>query len=741
MTKVLKILLIIFLFFLLLGSALLMTFFIITKDARLDCEKLRGATQNIIICDEDGNEISDVSSDLKNPQVFIEDLQPHTINAFIASEDRSFYSHNGLNYKRMLKALYKNIVSGSFKEGASTISQQLIKNTHLSNDKTIKRKLKEIKLTRQLEKKYEKDEILEMYLNTIYFGHKCYGLTSAAKFYFDKKPEDLNLTESATIVGLLASPNNYSPFKNEEKCISRRNLVLKSMLECNYITEDVYKTSVATPLEAKKPTDTRGYESYINAVFDELNEINFNYYALSDGCRIVSYLDAEAQKNIESYEYPCDNAVIIIDNHTGGVKAYKSTIGNAPRQIGSTAKPLFVYAPAIEEKLISPHTKILDEKIDFNGYSPENYDKKFHGFVTVKDSIKYSYNVPAVKTLNSLNLEKCEKYLKALNINLEDEEKNLSLALGGMKYGLSLKDLSERYAIFANGGYLKPSRFIKQIISKDGKTLYENFQFNKSVFSRGTCSLMNEMLIETSKSGTAKKLKSLNFDIASKTGTCGNSDGNTDAYTVSYTSENTFAVWLGDKDNARLDITGGRDSCNIMKYVLEKFYSTHTPLALNVTDGTVSSVIDLEEYELNNKIVIADDICPKLNTLTVKTLKDASPKEKSTRFSSPQIVQPEISVDNNAINIKLCHAKYYSYMIYRVGNNKETKIYDGIWREHIHDNPNEGFYTYKVVPYYEFEGKKYVGKEILLPTVSISNSSLSPQTRQPDIVKKDWYNQ
>ena len=724
--------------FIVLFTSLILTYLIITRGTKLDAEKLVGARQNIIICDEEGNEISDVSSDLKNPQVFIEDLEPHTVNAFIASEDRSFYKHNGLNYKRMLKALYKNVVSGSFKEGASTISQQLIKNTHLSHDKTIKRKLKEIKLTRKLEKKYSKNEILEMYLNTIYFGHNCYGLTSAAKFYFDKKAEDLNLTESATIVGLLASPNNYSPFKNEEKCITRRNLVLKSMLDCKYISKETYEESVSSPLEAIKPTEKSGYDSYINGVFDELNDINFNYY---EGCKIITYLDSSAQKHIENLNYECDNATIIIDNLSGGIKAYKSTIGDAKRQIGSTAKPLFVYAPAIEEKIISPHTKILDEKIDFGGYSPENYDKKYHGYVTVTESIKNSYNVPAVKTLNNLNLKKCEKYLSNMEIDLEDDEKNLSLALGSMKYGLSLKELGERYTVFANGGYFKPSRFIKQIISNDGKTLYENLQFNKPVFSHGTCSLMNEMLLETSKSGTAKMLKNLNFDVASKTGTCGNPEGNTDAYTVSYTSENTFAVWLGDKNNERLNITGGRDCTIIMKSILETFYKDRTPVSLNTTDGTVSTQIDLEEYEKNNKCVIADDACPKLNIITVKTLSDAAPKEKSTRFTYPEISTPQISVVNNTINLNLCQTKYYSYLVKRVENGKETVIYDGKWKETITDTPTEGYYTYTVTPYYFTTEKKYIGKEITLPTVSILNNSKSPQNKRPDIIHKDWYNQ
>ena len=169
MTKILKIVGLIFLGYLIIFSALLLTFSVITKDAYLDRSKLIGSHQNVIICDENGNEITSASLEGKNKSVSIEDLQPHIINGFIASEDRNFYKHNGLNYKRMLKAFYKNIVSRSFKEGASTISQQLIKNTHLSNDKTIKRKLNEIKLTRQLEKKYSKNDILEMYLNTIYF--------------------------------------------------------------------------------------------------------------------------------------------------------------------------------------------------------------------------------------------------------------------------------------------------------------------------------------------------------------------------------------------------------------------------------------------------------------------------------------------------------------------------------------------------------------------------------------------
>ena len=230
----------------------------------------------------------------------------------------------------MIKALFTNIASRSFKEGASTISQQLIKNTHLSNDKTITRKLNEIRLTKQLERAYSKDEILEMYLNTIYFGHHCYGLQSAAEFYFDKKAENLSLTESATLVGLLTSPNNYSPFKNPEKSLAKRNTVLKSMLECGYIGQDEYESAINTPLNAVQTVSGEKNSSYINAVFDELETLDINVYDLTGGCIIRTYLDNGLQSYIEGLNFETDNA-IIVTSAAGGVSAFKSTVGNVRR--------------------------------------------------------------------------------------------------------------------------------------------------------------------------------------------------------------------------------------------------------------------------------------------------------------------------------------------------------------------------------------------------------------------------
>lgn len=715
-------------------------FYIITAEAKLDKNKLINYGQSITICDDNGEEIENASVAGKRESVLLKDLNDNTVNAFIASEDRNFYRHNGLNYKRMIKALYKNVTTSSFKEGASTISQQLIKNTHLSNDKTIKRKLNEIRLTKQLEKNYSKDEILEMYLNTIYFGHNCYGLESAANFYFDKKASELNLEESATLVGLLTSPNNYSPFKHPEKSLKRRNVVLKNMLDCGFINDIVYEETTAKPLTVKSGSSGNKYSDYVSAVFDELDEIEQVSLSSLAGCRIYTYLNKNAQNFIESLEFPCDNSVIITSVANGGVSAYISSINGARRQPGSTVKPVLVYAPAIEEKIVHSFTKISDEKINYNGYSPENYDKKYHGEVTVAESISRSLNVPAVKTLNSLTIQKAEKYAKKAGINLENQEKNLSLALGGMKYGLNLKQICDDYKIFADGGNYSPSRFIKKITDAHGKIIYSVKNSPTRVFSQGTCSVINQALIETSKTGTAKKLKNFKFDVAAKTGTCGNEQGNTDAYAISYTSDACFGIWLGDKQNKKTDITGGGDCCNYMKELLNFYYKDKTPRQLETEKGTKTIYIDREEYDKKGKIVLAEEISPTLNKMKVKCTTDNVPTENSDKFSNPVIANPEISVNNNIVVIKLCQTEYYSYLIKRQENGKEKLIYDGKYAKEVRDEPqSSGSYIYTVTPYYSYNGKKYFGKTHKLRQVIISetNNNYSP----PDIVYKDWYNQ
>lgn len=739
MAKFLKVLLIVLLSILALTAALTAVFFAMTAGAKLDEDKLINYSNSITILDDNGEEIVNSSVNGRKNTVQINELNKDTINAFIASEDRSFYSHNGLNFKRMVKALYKNLTSRSFKEGASTISQQLIKNTHLSGDKTISRKLNEIRLTMQLENKYTKDEILEMYLNTIYFGHNCYGLGNAAIFYFDEKAENLTLEQSATLAGLLTSPNNLSPFKNEEKCKQKRDIVLNCMLECGYIESGVYNYAIALPLSAKRNNGQELYSGYLSKVYDELDELEFDTYYLTDGCKVNTYLNKETQEKIEELTPENDYAAIVTDLKTCGVTAYKSTISDAKRQPGSTIKPLLVYAPAIEEKLIYPATKINDEKIDYNGYSPENYDKKYRGYTSVTDCIKQSLNVPAVKTLNALTTDKAADYAEKFSINLENDEKNLSLALGGMKYGLTLKELCDCYSVFPNGGEMIKTQFIKSLEDKNGNIIYTADRNRQKIFSESTCSLMNEMLIETAQSGTAKKINDLPYSVAAKTGTCGNKDGNYDAYSICYTSSNVIGVWIGSSENMPLDITGGGLCTQTAKEIIKQLYNDYMPENLDTTSGTTTIEIDRQDYNNNNEIILADKICPELNKIKIKCPANNTPANQSTKYSNPTINKPKITVNSNEINIVLCQTEYYHYIINRIENNENTLVYEGKWIDKFYDTVENGSYIYTVTPYYLYGDKKYYGQTVTLPQIIVDTETTPQKQEIPDIAKREWY--
>jgi membrane peptidoglycan carboxypeptidase len=467
-----------------------------------------------------------------------------------------------------------------------------------------------------------------------------------------------------------------------------------------------------------------------------MEEINFSLNELNAGFSVYTYLNKDLQNMVENLQFDCDNSVVITNN--GGVAAFKSTIGNAKRQPASTIKPLLVYAPAIQEKKIHSFTKILDEKIDFNGYSPENYDKKYHGNVTVKEAIKQSLNIPAVKVLQTMSFDTVSEYAQKLNINLEQNEKNLSLALGAMKYGLNLKTICDGYTTFANDGNFISSKFIKKICDKSGNVIYENNQEINKVYEDGTCSVINQILCETSKSGTARKLKNLNYDIATKTGTFGNSDGNSDAYAISYTSLNTIGIWLGDANNKKLNITGGGNCCEYVKEIADFLYSSKKPYDLEKQKGTQTIYIDGEEYNKNDKIILCDNHSPTANKLKVSVINSNLPQEVSTRFTKPTITKPTISVKNDEVYISLCQAEYYAYLIYKQFSDQKELIYDGKWKKEIIDKPNYGQYEYSVIPYYFDGNEKFFGDEKIIGKINIS--SPSNENKLPDIAYKDWYN-
>lgn len=714
--------------------------FAVTAETSLDDGKFLLADSRIAVFGAADDAIAELSLRGANKNIRLSDLPAHVKNAFIAAEDKRFYSHHGLDYKGMVRALLKNIRARAFAQGASTISQQLVKNTQLTSEKTLKRKLQEIKLTRQLEKKYTKDQILEMYLNTIYFGHTCYGIAAASEFYFGKEAAALTAAEGATLAAIIRSPNRYSPFVEPKTCEEARNSVLQRMHSLDYLSEPEYENAKSQPL----PTQKKGggaCATYLSAVYDELENIPFlSPYRFLNGCRIYTYLDSALQEYAETLTTDADRSgksILICDNECGGIRAWYTTEGELRRQPGSVIKPLAVYAPAIEENLVSPATPILDEPIDFNGYAPENYKSIYHGYVSVRQALAESLNVPAVKLLNSLGFDACEKYLLKLGLSLTQEDKNLSLALGGTNGGYTLRELVGAYTAFPRSGTRIQTAFIRKIVADDGSILYERTPEQMRVCSDDTAELINSMLTDAARIGTAKKLASLPFPICAKTGTCGTEQGNTDAYTLAYTTRHTFGVWMGNANNERTDITGGGLPCHYAMLIAKQLYKNDPPQAFT-QEHVTECLLDRVSYEQDHILSLAAEHQPKQYVMTELFRKQNTPAMVSPVFAEPT-ARADISLEGSAVKIELCLTDYYGYIISRETDGKSIVLREGKCSSVFYDRSlqNGKIYTYTVTPYFtNDEGVRILGKAVTLPSIytkSGTNNQNSP------ITGKEWW--
>lgn len=705
-----------------------------TTGVKLDPQKLLLPDTQIILYDEKNRQLSGATAFNHRDTVSIYDLAPHTLDAFIATEDKRFYQHNGFDIVGIGRAVLKNVKSHSFQEGASTISQQLIKNTHLSQEKTIRRKLKEIKLTLALEKKYSKHEILETYLNTIYFGHNCYGIASASQFYFSKSPVDLTLDESALLAGLVRSPNNYSPFKNPEKAFLRRKVVLSLMAQQGKISKKEQENALNAPLPTTyAPKSTRSYSHFAIEEMDKIiEELGF---PASGKIEIFTHFDENIQTLLDSQtlQQTCDKTMAVIDNDSHGITAYRSSVGMINRSPGSLIKPLLVYAPAINEGLACPATPILDEKTDFGGYSPKNYSGEYLGYVSLRDALSKSLNIPAVKMLNTLGVDRAANYADRLGLPLPEQDKTLALALGGMERGYPLINLLSAYSAFPNDGFYSPCTFIREL-RINGITIYRKPQTTTHVFSPESAYLATDILRTATQSGTAKKLRALPFEVAAKTGTVGTTRGNTDAYTVAFTSKHTVGVWLGNANNAPIETTGGDLPAELTKSILSELYKKQTPSPFDRPNGIKTLALDLAAYETEQKILLSDPNAPLKYQKSELFDTMYAPTEKSTRFSTPQISIPSASFDGEkvCITFEKVPPTYYQYKILRTDKKGTKTLYDGKSFKTFTDNDlsENTAYQYTIIPYYQ----NNVGLSVKLPTVYIS--TLKP----PPIANKPWWN-
>lgn len=574
-----------------------------------DKNKLNEVYANVVLLDCFGNKIDKPLQLNGTKQIPLSALPKHAYMAFVCVEDKRFFKHDGIDYKRCVGALIHNVKSMQYKEGASTISQQLIKNTHLDTSKTLKRKLNEMFLAKQLEKNYSKTEILEMYLNTIYFGRNAYGIENASNVYFNKSASQLTVGESATLAGMIKAPNVYAPDKNSQKCKARRDSVLKTMLQQKIITSSQYQNALKSQVnyQPQRESESNDYVSLtlkeacklLNCTQRQLAksrvQISTNYNPILqeklNKCVLNDDFLTNAEQNAQLSCILCDKL--------GGVNAcyLQGEDALTPKQIGSTAKPFAVYAPALNERLITQASPVLDEQTDFGGYKPKN-SNGYNGWTTVKNAISKSLNIPAIKTLNALSLPIAEKYLAKLGI---EGEQNLSLALGNVTNGINILQLAKCYCTLANDGKCNDTHFVTKI-SKNGKILYQYQQTNTPVFTQSANYLMTDMLISAVNHGTAKQLRS-NYQIAGKTGTVGNKNGNNQALVAGYTTKNTFVVWYSGQFGN--EVNGGTKPCHFAKNLLDDIYKDAKPADFTPPVDIIKLGVDKNKL-YNDQIVLAN---------------------------------------------------------------------------------------------------------------------------------------
>lgn len=585
---------------------------------QLDVDALTSLNNGVKVYSLDGEETTLYNTN--RSIVEIETLPEYVKNAFIDTEDKRFYSHPGFDIKRIVKASLVNMKNGSKSQGASTISQQLIKNALLSNEKTYSRKIKELVLAHKMEKEFSKDEILEMYLNTIYFGSNAYGIENASQIYFNKSAKDLTLNESCCLAGLIKSPAKYSPRNNSDNCNERKNLVAKFMLDAGDITEEEYNEVLNSNIVVSDNIEFDfTYEE--EAIYEACKLLNLNERELiNKKYEIITFKDNNLQKDIinannsvitesENSKNIDLDSVTILANLDGHIKAYYVNspydLHNMKRQPASTLKPLAVYLPCIIHNILTPATQILDEPINYNGYSPQNADKTYHGYVSTRQAISESLNIPAVKALDYVGTIKAKETLSNLGINIDNSDLNLSLALGSIKNGVTLLDLLTAYTCIANYGTYRPLSFISKIKDKDGNIIYSHDDYSVKSFTDEDCFLLTDMLKDSAKTGTAKRLNSLALPVASKTGTASNGENNTDLYNVSYTTEHALITWIANiKDNGLPNnMYSSVEPTEINKRILSQLYQNSKPTDFYVPSDVEKLPYDRIEAEENHRIV------------------------------------------------------------------------------------------------------------------------------------------
>lgn len=573
-------------------------------------EKLSNMTEdsfkragNTEIYDKDGNIIGKYGNE-KYEYISFQDISKYIVNGYIAKEDRNFLNHHGVDYKAILRAGYSYIKhKGVITQGGSTITQQVIKNNLLTSEQTYQRKITEIMLARALEKQYNKNQIMEFYCNSNYFGNGCYGVQAASQYYFGCDAKDISLGNAAILVATSNLPNVYNPIVNYDLSLEKRNDVLDDMLTCQYISQEEYDEAVAEKPTIVKQQSSEIKETYLTTYalhctalkimkkegFDfkytyrteqEYEEYKKDYdekynntveVVRSGGYKIYTSLNQNIQKklqqsidsNLSEFQernendemYALQSAGVCVDNNSNMVVAIVGGRNNegyynrgyqAKRQSGSAIKPLLDYAPAINEGVVSCGTMVKDEEISIDGYSPLNANRKYIGDVSVRSALFNSINTIAVKLYTETRKETALSYLADMHFHSMSYADMIapSIAIGGFTNGVAVDEMAKGYSTLANGGKYSENTCIYKIIDSNNEIIYQSDDATTEVFNEDTAFMMTDMMQQTFKEngGAGNKYQTDKQIYVGKTGTTNDTK---DVWFCGYSAYYTTAIWIG----------------------------------------------------------------------------------------------------------------------------------------------------------------------------------------------------
>ena len=705
----------------------------------LDPQKLTNLAQTGAIYDRDGNYLTTLVGKENRTVIDTASLPRHVVDAFLAAEDLRFYKHPGFDVTRILGAVVSNVRSGGFDQGASTITQQLVKLSHLSSQKTIARKLEEIWLSLQMERLYTKEQILDLYLNYIYFGQGAYGIQAAAQVTFGVDAASLSPAQAAALAAAIKAPSAYSiqdaPGSNRQ----RREYILSVMRDEGMLTQEQYDTAMLEELTPKKAAAVQtAYGWFVDAVLDEA-ELQLDISAemlLAGGYRIDTTLDAAMQTTLDKQfqnasVFPANArdgtivqaAAAAVDNATGAVRAivggrqYETRRGlnratHLRRQPGSALKPLAVYAPAIEYAGWTAASVILDEPTAFGTYKPRNAGNAYYGNVTLRAALKNSLNIPAVKVIEEIGVGTARRYLTNVGIELDNRDWNLSLALGSMTYGASPVQMAAAYSPFANGGTFHAPYFIEKITDRDGAVVYRHQDSGTRVLSAQNAYLLTDLMRTVIASGTGTRLNSAGVQVAGKTGTVNMvGGGNRDAWMNAYTPDLSVCVWMGyddPDDDHRLSnsVSGGTNPASLARNFLKAWYDSKKKPTFQNPGGFVTVTLDKKAIEQRGEPMLATSLTPDGYKIKEIFIKGTQPTKHSDVWQPPASVSAfQVTHDGNGqpqLIITASEAAVYRIQRDAIGESfilTELRANAGQTLTYVDDRARDGVvYTYRVIP-------------------------------------------